>query len=171
MVSQKFVRTTFFLGNIELDVFKLEDGSYRWSKTQIESSLGFEPNRRAYRDFLKSKDEKALRAKSLIGGNIKIKYMSKTYTLVSQDEVVLFWGFSAQNGNQLAHNLLVACAIEALERRADFCFGVIRKETERNDRLKARQGGKEARRTLTDAIQEYVKENNKSGLQRWCKLY
>jgi hypothetical protein len=156
MNAIKAIRATIKLGDIKLDVFQLPDGSYRYSKTGIEASLGFEPTRRAYRNFLTSKDAKALRAKELTGGDIKFKDITHTYTLVSQEQVTLFWGFQAQNGNSDALALLMAVAQEALERRADSAFGVKRTEEQRNQFLKARMEGKCVRRTLTDSIKEYI---------------
>lgn len=158
----KAQKAKMFIGDIELDVFLLESGEYKYSKTQIETSLGYEPTRRAYRDFLTSKDPKAIQAKGLAAGNYKIKYEGKTYTLVSQEEVVLFWGFQAQNGNQSAQYLLMACALEALERRADAAFGKERSEEERNKRIEARTKGKIARRNLTDAIKDYIENHEVS---------
>jgi hypothetical protein len=153
--TTKAIRATIKLGGIELDVFQLPDGSYRYSKTDIEASLGYEPTRRAYRDFLKSKDAKALKAKELSGGNTTLKYMSKTYTLVTQEEVTLFWGFQAQNGNQEAFALIMSCVSEALERRADNAFGILRSEQERNAWFSQRMSSKLYRRAFTDKVADW----------------
>lgn len=52
--------------------------------------------------------------------------------------------------------MLSACAIEAIERRADKVFNQKRTEEEYNERLKARMSGKAARRQLTDSINDYI---------------
>jgi hypothetical protein len=59
-------------------------------------------------------------------------------------------------GNQAALDLVVACGVEALERRADAAFGVVQSEQERDQRLALRTAGIFARRTLTDAIRDYL---------------
>jgi hypothetical protein len=130
----------------------MPDGEYKYSKTDAETSLGYEPTRRAYRNFLASKDAKAVQALALAAGNIKYKDIGKTYTLISQTEMVLFWRFAAQNGHTIALNLLGACAEEALERRADAAHGKKRTEEERDERLAFRTQSKATRLSYTDIL-------------------
>ena len=57
-------------------------------------------------------------------------------------------------------DLLEACAAESIERRADAQFGKVRTEADRDERLKARMQGKITRRTLTEAIKDYLDTND-----------
>lgn len=86
--------------------------------------------------------------------------------LITISDASLVWVHFASNGNELAKNLLAACAIEALERRADKAFGKDRSEIERNQRLKSRQSGIKVRNSLTKAIQEWY-STNKGDKAEW----
>jgi hypothetical protein len=167
--TAKATRAKITLGNIELDVFQLPDGEYRYSQTQAFISIADEDydTRQAAKRYIEicaSKKAQHLAVPTLqTYEKIRIEGENQTVKLISQADVMSFWAMAAFLGHTKAFGLLMACGIEALERRADAAFGVARSEEERNERLKARLDGKVVRRTLTDAIKGYLAVHEVSG--------
>lgn len=157
--STTAMRTVIELGDISLEVFRLIDGEYRLSKTQILECIkesegwfrGVSKHSPKALEWLKNKGFRGVSKK------VKIKEASKARsaeTLPISDGVCV-WSWFARKGNEVAMDILEACAVEAIERRADAAFGVQVEEEERNERMKARMSGKGVRRTLTDCITAY----------------
>lgn len=80
----------------------------------------------------------------------------ESFIPVAIEDAAVYWGHCSQKGNALASAILVACAIESIERRADKAFGKTRSEEERNERFQNRVNGILTRRSLCDAIKEYL---------------
>jgi hypothetical protein len=164
----KAVRTKITLGDIELDVFQLPDGEYRYSQTQAFISIADEEYdtkqaAKRYIEICTSKKAQHLSVPTLqTYEKTKIEGENQVVKLISQADIMSFWAMAAFLGHTKALGLLMACGIEALERRADAAFGVIRDEEERNDRMAARQKGKLARRSMTDMIKYYIESHDVS---------
>ena len=130
----KATRATILLGDIELDVFQLPDGKYFLSLTQIAESIDLDKKRLSELRELKL-------AQSLYfegfrkSENVKVEGGTKPVSMISLDDVSKYWTLAAfQTQNLKAISLLAASQAEALERRADAAFNVIRSEEERNQR-------------------------------------
>jgi hypothetical protein len=152
--TTKAIRANVTLGDIELDVFQLPDGSYQISQSQTCLAVNKPPKRMV--ELTRSEKGQILIQSGFEKG-LKVKVEgSKPVNLVPLEVAFQFWVLELAIGNQDALALVVACGTEALERRADNAFGVVRDEEERNERLKARTQSKLTRRTLTDSIKEYI---------------
>lgn len=169
----KAVRATILLGDIELDVFQLPDGSYLSSAKQITDIVGLEHQR--FAQILRSKEFQSLIPKGLDFTHFSTKkFVSNSgkhsgYTLA---EVILIWQYAAFKGNRKAFALVVACGIESLEIRADHVFNVIRSLDEKNQLLSLRVQSKFTRRTLTDAISDWLDNpDNRASLNMRKFLY
>lgn len=167
MSTIKYLRAVIKLGSLSLEVFQSPNGSYRLSQTQILQAICVDKS--WISKVTKRGDEslKALRGNGFTGvtESVSIPLSSggkSTAKTLSVDDAVLIWGYFASQGNQEAVALIVACAIEAIERRADAAFNVQRDEEERNARLEARRKGIVTRRELTDAIQDYLERSEAS---------
>ena len=150
----KAVRATIQLGMVLLEVFQLPNGEYRLSQTQVAEAVG--KREFSVRDFLQSKSPEALPYKGLAFEKIGVEKESTWFKAVPIEVATAYWGKEAMSANTSAVMLVVACAAEAIERRADAAFGVRRGEEEREERIKARMQGKKVRRSFTDAIADYL---------------
>lgn len=124
-------RAIIKLGDIELAVFRLANGEYRLSEDGCEKAI--DAADRSVRDFLNSKAPEALPFKGLAEGKIKVEGEKTRIKPVTLEFAAVFWGRQARNDNQKAIALLVACAIENLQRRADKAFGVVKSDEEYNE--------------------------------------
>jgi hypothetical protein len=160
--TTKAIRATIKLGDIELDVFQLPDGEYRYSQTQAFISIAddeYDTKQAAkrYIEICTSKKAQHLAIPTLqMYEKTKIEGENQIVKLISQADVMSFWAMAAFLGHTKALALLMACGVESIERRADAAFNVVRSEEERNARLEARVKGKVTRRFLTDAIKDYL---------------
>jgi hypothetical protein len=154
--TTKAIRATIKLGDIELDVFQLPDGKYFLSLTQVAETIDMPLKRMSQIRELKL--TQTLYPEGFrMSETVKVEGGTKPVSMISLDDVSKYWTLAAfQTQNPKAMALLAASQTEALERRADAAFNVIRSEVERNERLEARIKGKVARRFLTDAIKDYI---------------
>jgi hypothetical protein len=70
--------------------------------------------------------------------SVKVENGTKPIKWCSIEDAPKYWMLAATRGNVKATALVAACVAEALERRLDAAFGVVRTEQERNDRMEAR---------------------------------
>ena len=152
MSTIKAIRATIKLGDIQIDGYQLPDGIYKVSTQTFKETLNSLIGNSTGKKYLKP----ILGASKSIVENVKIEGYNRSITMYGLDTFSEVVAAYAQLGNQRAIAILVACMSESLERRFDHAFGVQRTEEERNDRLIARLKGKEARRTLTDVIQDWL---------------
>ena len=171
-------RATIYLGSIPLEVFMLPDGQYVLSQTQLAEAIGIPKNwltelenkNRKCLEYLQGKGFTGLENRSPIKFNEEGNRGIKTAKALTVDNATLIWGWFARQGNELALDILEACAAESIERRADSAFGVQRAEEERQEFMRIRLEGKRIRRRLTDAIKSYIErhpelsENNRKWL-------
>lgn len=163
----KAIRTTIKLGDIDLDVFQLPDGQYRFSATQIVELLNLGKGSRVQQIL----GSKALQTytEQVFGVQKKLvlpKISSDNagnITALPIEAFGLVVNYVAISGNanyniELAQAIQQACVVEALERRADTAFGVQRTEQERNEKLEQRMQSKCIRRKYTDVFKERLIE-------------
>jgi hypothetical protein len=138
----KATRATIQLGSLAIDGFMLPDGSYRMSQTQAAECVG-KPEINARR-FLDSKAIKALLGQGYTPDSVEIESIpgqlrgQSRFNALPLEVVTAYWLSQAGEGNKQALTLVWALLTESLERRFDTAFGVIRTETERNERLAQR---------------------------------
>jgi hypothetical protein len=165
-------RASIELGDIPLDVFQLPNGKYRLS--QSLSTADVDKEEVSFRDFLKGKSPEALPFKDFKAEKWAVEGSNGKANLICIEVTIAYWTKEAIAGNIKAARILGACAIEAIERRADRAFNVERDESERQECMKARVEGKVARRLLTDTIKDYIlrhpelSENDKKWLYKNC---
>lgn len=142
--SIKATRASVAIGSITIDGFMLPDGSYRMSQAQAADAVG-KPPVNALR-FLGSKAFKSLL------GDAYTDYTPESVEIESEqgsrgqsrfnalplEIATAYWVYQCFQGNKQALSLVMALAIETLERRFDSAFAVTRTEAERNDRLTQR---------------------------------
>ncbi|MGL5075111.1 MAG: hypothetical protein ACRDBG_04635 [Waterburya sp.] len=160
--SIKAVRASICIGNIKLDCYQMPDGSYRMSQTQVLQIIEIQARR--YTQIRDSKEAQSFALKEIELYPITLDNGAKANTIAIED-VPKVWRVCSKlkRGNQeILEALLDACLLEALERRADAAFGVIRSEEERNIRLQARMDGILSRNFWTETIDRYLQNNEVS---------
>ncbi|MEM1425014.1 MAG: hypothetical protein AAGF75_00455 [Cyanobacteria bacterium P01_H01_bin.130] len=129
---QKAKRATIQLGDRELEVFQLPDGSYWLSQTQVAESVG-KPEF-SFRRFSDSKWLKALPGMGSDSGHFEqIQREGESGAPIRGVPVVVasaYWLKEAIAKNKQALALTWACVNETLTRRADLAFGIKRSESE-----------------------------------------
>lgn len=150
----KAERAVIELGSIPLNVYQLPDGSYRLSGRNVTDAVE-EDNNTLIR-FYGVKSLNDLPSAGLERYKINAGKEGSPFSPVAIQDAAVYWGHCAQKGNALASAILVACAIESIERRADKAFGKARSEAEYNTRMKARIEGMVVRRSLCDVIKAYI---------------
>lgn len=123
-------RATINLGNLELDVFRLPDGSYRLSESGCEQAVG--KPRKSTANFLRSKSPYALPHKGFHTDKLAVFDEPMRINGIPFEIAAAFWTKEAMSGNLLATALLAAFAVEGLERRANAAFEVQKTEGEYN---------------------------------------
>jgi hypothetical protein len=152
-MTTKATKATIKLGEIELDVFQLPNGEYRIGKAQILEVVEIANNR--YTQIVQSKAGQSLALSSLEERPIVFEN-GKALTIELAKAPLVWQACTMLNRGNVttAFSLMYAATVEALERRADAAFNVIRSEEERNNWFKLRmEDSKVFRRSLTDAMQ------------------
>jgi hypothetical protein len=110
---------------IEVDVFQLPDGEYQISQSQTCNAVNKPPKRMVE---LAASEKGQILVQSGFKKGLKVSVEgSKPVSLVPLEVAFQFWVLELSIGNQQALALVVACGIEALERRADNAFGILSK--------------------------------------------
>ncbi len=123
-------RAIIQLGDIDLDVFRLPDWTYRLSDRGCEKAAN--KGRNNISRFRNSTLPEALPFNGLTLHRGKVDGERTTINLVPFDLAIAYWAKEAFTGNKSAQALILACTKEALERRADAAFAVQKTETEYN---------------------------------------
>ncbi len=146
----KAVPGEVFIGDIPLKVYQYPDGKYRLAGTSVTDAIK-EPRNSLLRSFrvkslkdLPGAESGLLPVTSEAGG--------KAIIPVSISDALQYWMTKAVNGNQTAAAIVLACAEETIERRADKAFGIVRTEQERDELLGIRVNRIRARLGWTDII-------------------
>jgi glycosyltransferase involved in cell wall biosynthesis len=164
-MTTKATRAKIKLGDIDLDVFQLPDGSYgytyEWLGSLIDRDKSILSDKKS--PFYLYSLNKSLSKEALTNQRVSVEGISKAkLNYLTEPQLMVVLGSLAHMVPEKVVPLLVACGIEALERRADAAFGVIRDEEERNELMAARVKGKVARRSLTDVIKAYIESHEVS---------
>lgn len=128
---EKAKRATIQLGDRELDVFQLPDGSYRLSQAQVAQAV--EKPEANFRNFLGTKWLKALPGiDSSTETFSKVEYEGRGRPINAVPPAIAFafWVFQVWQRNHAALPLVIALGAETLTRRADTAFGIQRPHAE-----------------------------------------
>jgi hypothetical protein len=170
-MTTEAVRATITIGDMDLDVFQLPDGSYGYTYEWLGALIGRDKSILSDKKspFYLYTLNKSLSKEALTNQRVFVEGISKAkLNYLTADQLMVVLGSLAYMVPEKVVPLLTACGIEALERRADAAFGVVRDEKERNDRMAARFKGKVARRALTDVIKDYMDSHELSdNYKRW----
>ncbi len=153
-------------GFVQIEGLLLPNESYGVSAQQANKFLQFSVN--------PNNTSKAL--KSLLSIDLQSIHKAKTETSPKLENVLSLPQFNllivrlACKGNKTAQAFLEASALETIERRFDTAFGKKVDEEKRNLWLKARVEGKTARRSLTDAVQDYLLRHNHDPKGNYAKF-
>lgn len=150
-ILTKAIRIEIKLGDIPLNVYEMPNGSYKLAGRNVTDAIGMRAG--SLSEKMGVKTLKALPHAGFDCPTIKAN-TGESFIPVAIEDAVAYWGIMARSGNDKAYAVLVACAIEAIERRADHARGIQVKEEERNERLKLRETRLLARRKWTDKLQQ-----------------
>lgn len=123
-------RAVINLGDIELDVFQMPDGSYQLSEEGTASAVGKPNNSVLY--FRRSKAPQALPYKDFAPYKSSVEGENTRINCIPFDLAAAYWLKETIAGNTEAAILLGAFAVEGLERRADKVFSIEKSEEQRN---------------------------------------
>jgi hypothetical protein len=162
---------TIYLGSIPLDVFQIPEQPYRLSKKEILEIIGQHKNWLSRLPNHAPEALKALQSKGFTGYLVKVKVKlergSTRADTLSIPDAMRIWGYFARHGNTIAVDILEACGVEAIERRADKAFGVKRTEEEYNQRFAVRMDLRK------NKFQAFAKEiavwERRRGIYRTCE--
>ncbi len=160
-------RATIDIGGITINVYQLPDGSYRLAGRNVTDVIG-EPNNSLIR-WAGVKSLKAL--PSADSSLIQIQAdTGESFIPVSIIDALNFWGeMGFEKKNQLAKALVLACAAETIERRADRVFHIQRAEADYDAALKVRVGSIRHRKEFAKEIQDFCdRKEAKSDGDQWA---
>lgn len=167
--TTKAQRAAIAIGNISINVYMLPDGSYRLAGRNITDAIEARPGSLTEKMGVKSLKDLPSNGLSLYEKSSIKSVTGESFIPVSIDIAVQYWRMMDKAGNELAGALIDALIAESIERRADAAFGKIRSEEEYNERIKSRMASKIARRSLTDAIADYIERHPElsDNTKRW----
>lgn len=151
ITPSKAIRVSIKLGDIPLNVYQMPDGTYKLAGRNVTDAIGEPKNSLTQKMGVKSL--KALPHADLACPSIKAE-SGESFTPIAIEDAALYWGIMSDLGNKKATAILVACTVEAIERRADHALGIEREEKERNERAKLRMSRLLARSNWTDALKQ-----------------
>jgi uncharacterized protein YunC (DUF1805 family) len=164
--QQKATRVQIYLGDIPLMVYRLPSGKYKLSGRNVTDAVDEDANTLLRKMGVKSL--KALPHAESESYKINPGKEGSPFVPVVIEDAVTYWGTVAEAGNKKAMAILMSCAIESIERRADHALGIQLSEELRNARMKARIDGILQRNFWTDCIKVYVDNNDVSdNYKRW----
>ncbi len=135
--TYKAQRCTVEIGSIPLTVFRLPDGEYRLSQSEVSGVV--EKPARSIFDFLRSTQLKSILDKgfefSLSWEKVAVEGSQKPIVPISVEMALLYWYKWAQQGNQKALALVLALAKCSLYEAADRAIGVNRSQQEQQRTL------------------------------------
>lgn len=136
-MTSKAIRATIKLGSIEIDGYQMPDGKYFLSLVQVAETIEMPLKRMSQLRELEL--SLTLYPQGFQESELqKVEGGTKPVKSISLDDATKYWTLAASRQNMRAFMLVAACTAEALERRFDSAFGVVRTEQERQDKLEAR---------------------------------
>jgi hypothetical protein len=160
MTTTKATRATITLGDIELDVFQLPDGSYRYSYELLAEIL--ERDKSILSDKKSPYNIKKLTGNQETNLKVKLDGIGYSYSTISQKDLSQALLSLTKLGCVKAYAYVEAAFQETLESRADKAFNVIKTEEEQNSKLAKRVKNVVVRRLLTDSIRDYTIKHESS---------
>lgn len=144
---------TITLGNTPLEVHRDSKGNYTMSLVQIAEAMDLDNKRLSQ---LRELNDTQTLVPQGFRDVVKVKVLggTKPVSAVSLMDVTSYFLLAASRGNIKALALLGASLAEALERRADKEYEVIRTEEERNERVAVRMASICATKDLMDKVEE-----------------
>ncbi|MBW4541257.1 MAG: hypothetical protein KME43_19275 [Myxacorys chilensis ATA2-1-KO14] len=149
----KATRVSISLGAISLNGYQMPDGSYRLAGRNVTDAIDVQ--HKSLGEVMGVKSLKQLPGADLAWGNIKAD-TGESFVPVALEDASKYWLQMALKGNQKAAAITEACLVEALERRFDEAFNIVKSEAERNLLFKARTQGIQTRRSWSDAVKDWV---------------
>lgn len=147
-------------GNYSAFVGITESNALVIAQPTIEILMGWEE--KSYRKKIVSKSLKDFAGEGFNSAKIKLSntfhYKAAT-NFVPYEEFLTVVKWQAKLGNMNAIDILVAGFADSFSEFAYKSFGLVYTEKERQLLLKSRQRGIDARRTWTDAVQEWLGDN------------
>lgn len=161
MVSLPAIVKEINVGTYKVQAFQLDNGEYRYGYDFLADLGEFDKRdlsdkkNKFYVYKLCTQDTVNVLTNpkvQLIGTRITYNSLSECQIMEALENLVLL-------GCMKVLRFLTVCAVENLERRADKVYDNDRTEEERERRFKARLAGKVVRRSLTNAIKDYLDRN------------
>lgn len=122
------------LGTVLIKVFQLPNGEYRLSQSQVTEAIG-KPNRSIIQ-FLGGKSLEALPYKGFeLSKSLEVEGSNRPISPIPISIATAYWRYWDKQQNSQASAIIDGCVQEAIERRADTAFGVVRTEEEYNQRF------------------------------------
>jgi hypothetical protein len=157
MITKKATIAQVNFGFTQIEGLMLPSGEFAIAVTQVASLFQF-PLKHTSRDF-----------KALLGKDFQ--FPTKVTSTLNPRPVNIFFipdfiklvMALVDKNNYTAIALLKALAVESIERRFNNAFDQKVTEDEYNERLKVRMQGIQTRRTLTDAIKDYIIKHSITG--------
>jgi len=163
----KAKRASIDIGGIVINVYQLPDGSYRLAGRNVTDAIEEPAN-----SLLRFAGVKTLKAlphadKSLL--QVKAE-TGESFVPVAIEDALAYWGeMSFEKRNPLAKAIVLACAAETIERRADRAFHVQRAEADYDAALKVRVGSIRHRKDFAKEIQDFCdRKESKSDGDQWA---
>ncbi|MEH1791078.1 hypothetical protein [Nostoc sp.] len=157
----KAKRALIQIAGIEVEVFHVADREYVMSQTQVAESVGLDS---VYiRRFLMAEQSKLLLAEVPQLDNLLVEGSNKPVNVVPTNVVSRFWFDCAKKGHIRAEALAFACMDEALQRRCDNAFSIVKTEYQYEQQTATHREQWEARR-------KYLREQH-TNFEYACKTY
>lgn len=160
------------IGGIEMPVYMMENGEYRWSMRQASKAVGF--NDWWLRDTIRADSNAMCKLKSYgFKGNIiecSGKGIIESHSISTEDFLAMIMYAAVIGNRRQAIALMAASFYETLERRADYAFGVIRDEDEYIQKFEYRNASIILNKNLRSAIGLWI-ENNQDSIENYLKKY
>ncbi len=153
-------------GFVEIEGLLLPDENYAIAASQLMRVLN--PN--SARQDNSSRDVKAILGKDYQPVKACSELNSNKVNVLTLEQAKKIIRELDKKGNKTAQALVDALVLEGIERRFDAAFGKKIDEEKRNLWLKARVEGKTARRSLTDAVQDYLLRHNHDPKGNYAKF-
>jgi hypothetical protein len=149
------------IGHLEIEGYLTSEGEFGLSLSDFARLIGIEPKQVRAR-ILNSKYAKTLSDKGFPGSKkCKVdKNKGSIIQIIPVDWVISLIQISARIGIEGAWEILDLLAGLSLHQLFSDAFNLEFEKEERQKWLKARQEGKVVRRTLTDAIKDYINTHN-----------
>jgi hypothetical protein len=157
MITKKTTIAQVNFGFTQIEGLMLPSGEFAIAVTQIANlfSLGT-PN-------YASQELKRLLGKDFKPHKCFTPFNRNKVNVISLQDLSKIALLLAYKGNKTAQAFNLACVEESIERRFNNAFDQKVTEDEYNERLKVRMQGIQTRRTLTDAIKDYIIKHSITG--------